>query len=185
MEQTLGEKVENAVIHRRIEWQAARHAEATAIVDADHALTYRELNVRANAVARELIRRGFRRGSHARVSLPRGCDLAVVLLAILKAGGSYSWPCPVSTIPVTETEATAASSPNLPVLVRPSDIACVLGGDPASGVLVPHATIASISATEAEVREWIADHGALDLWACLMSGGTLSVAAAPVLEAAA
>src|SRR6266550_511766 len=46
-------------IHRIIEQRAAIHGDLTAIADAGVSLSYRELNQRANAVARHLIANGF------------------------------------------------------------------------------------------------------------------------------
>src|SRR5262245_58603248 len=54
-------------------------------------MTYRELNYRANALARALIASGFRRGSLAAVRMERSADLLITLLAVLKAGGAYMW----------------------------------------------------------------------------------------------
>src|SRR5688572_9621425 len=85
-----------ASIHRFIEQHAALRGDFSAIRDGDRAMSYRELNYAANAMARRLQSHGFRRGGHANVTLPLGMDLAIVLLAILKAGGSYSWSAPSS-----------------------------------------------------------------------------------------
>src|ERR1051325_11963496 len=76
-------------VHRIIETLAARSGDSTAISDDQLTLSYRELNQRANAVARHLIAHGFRRGGMATVRLPRRADTAIVLLGILKAGGAY------------------------------------------------------------------------------------------------
>ncbi len=202
------EKVENLAIHRLVEQQSALRGDAPAIVDATGTIAYRELNHRANAIARYLINHGFRRGTHAVVSMPRGAELAAVLLAILKAGGSYSWRAARSPLPQTVLRlapnamaesltssidlapvlrAPAQAGPNLPVLVRASDIACVIGDDPASGVLVPHATIASIHQMPSADQTWSEDSGAFDLWAGLMAGATLTVETTPAIafEAAA
>jgi len=93
-------------VHRIIEANAANRGDAAAIADAHITLSYRELNQRANAVARHLIANGFRRGAVATVNLPPSAETAIVLLGILKAGGTYvlidaessdgSWPAGVS-----------------------------------------------------------------------------------------
>jgi non-ribosomal peptide synthetase component E (peptide arylation enzyme) len=91
--------VGNAV-HRLVEQQAARRPDAVAVVDGSvdggRTLTYRELNGRANTLARRLKESGLTRGALAFVRLPRGADLAVVLLAVLKAGAAYAWVEPGS-----------------------------------------------------------------------------------------
>ena len=76
-------------VHRVIEEQAALNGDTPAIVDATRSLSYRELNRRANAVARCLIAHGFRRGGVATVNMPGCPELAIVCLAVLKAGGAY------------------------------------------------------------------------------------------------
>jgi amino acid adenylation domain-containing protein len=76
-------------VHRLFEEQAARTPGETAVVGEDEALTYAELNARANRLAHHL--RGLGVGPEARVGvfLERGVELVVGLLAILKAGGAY------------------------------------------------------------------------------------------------
>ncbi|MEU2000866.1 amino acid adenylation domain-containing protein [Rhodococcus sp. NPDC019627] len=69
--------------------QAARTPDAVAVVFEDEQLTYAELHLRANRLARLLIERGVYPGSRVAVALPRSLDLMVSLLAIGKAGGAY------------------------------------------------------------------------------------------------
>ncbi|WP_344516021.1 amino acid adenylation domain-containing protein, partial [Dactylosporangium maewongense] len=69
--------------------QVARTPDATALVFEGESLSYAELDGRANRVARFLIDRGVVADSVVGVSLPRGFDLVVALLAALKAGGAY------------------------------------------------------------------------------------------------
>ncbi|OKJ91708.1 non-ribosomal peptide synthetase [Streptomyces sp. CB02400] len=72
-----------------IEARAARTPDATALVLGDTALTYAELNTRANRLARHLQTLGARPGAVVAVSVPRSVDLVVSLLAVLKAGAAY------------------------------------------------------------------------------------------------
>ena len=179
-------------IHRLVEYQAAARSEALAYVDDTRVLTYRDLNSRANNLARALMAAGFRRGSVAAVRMPRSPELVTTLLAILKAGGAYmwvgddrSWPAGVSIVDrVTSGQqrclAVDASrilaeeprqSPNLPILTRGTEIACVLGD-----VLVPHATISSLHDQQIPGDvPWSEESGALDLWLALMTGATLTL----------
>ncbi|MGW1895793.1 amino acid adenylation domain-containing protein, partial [Streptomyces sp. NPDC002004] len=71
------------------EAQAARVPDATAVVHEDSALTYRELNERANRLARLLVARGAGPERHVAVAMPRSVDLVVALLAVFKAGAAY------------------------------------------------------------------------------------------------
>ncbi|MFF4602520.1 amino acid adenylation domain-containing protein [Streptomyces sp. NPDC001339] len=72
-----------------IEAQAARTPDATALVFGNTSLTYAELNVRANRLARHLQTLGARPGALVAVSVPRSADLVIALLAVLKAGAAY------------------------------------------------------------------------------------------------
>ncbi|BFU46064.1 amino acid adenylation domain-containing protein [Krasilnikovia sp. MM14-A1004] len=66
-----------------------RHGDRPAVRDADHTLTYRDLDRRSDAVAAGLRARGVEHGDRVAVHLPRGADVFVALLAILKAGAAY------------------------------------------------------------------------------------------------
>ncbi|MER5212538.1 amino acid adenylation domain-containing protein [Streptomyces sp. NPDC002838] len=69
--------------------QAARTPDAVAVVAGGTSLTYRELDDEADRLARELVRRGVGPGAVVGVVLPRSAALATVLLAVLRAGGTY------------------------------------------------------------------------------------------------
>ncbi|MGZ5434813.1 MAG: non-ribosomal peptide synthetase [Pyrinomonadaceae bacterium] len=71
------------------ETQAARTPEATAVVFGDAQLSYRELNVRANQLARELVRLGVEPDSLVAICLERSPEMVVAVLATLKAGAAY------------------------------------------------------------------------------------------------
>ena len=81
----------------------------------------------------------------------------------------------------------ARPAPNLPIVTRPDDLACVLpqhNGLP--GVLVPHATITALQSHPFPDRAvWSGDAGALDVWLPLMAGGTVIVGAPSPQTAAA
>ncbi|MFC4045847.1 amino acid adenylation domain-containing protein [Dactylosporangium siamense] len=62
---------------------------AVAVSHGADRLTYAELDARANRLARELIARGVRPESRVAVALPRGVDLVVALLAVIRSGGCY------------------------------------------------------------------------------------------------
>ncbi|HEX2201844.1 MAG TPA: non-ribosomal peptide synthase/polyketide synthase [Longimicrobium sp.] len=76
-------------IHQLIEDQAERTPDAVAVVFEDDAVTYRELNARANRLAHRLVRLGV--GPEVRVGLclERSVEMVVSILGVLKAGGAY------------------------------------------------------------------------------------------------
>jgi amino acid adenylation domain-containing protein len=80
---------ETSTVHGLIELQAAVNPEAIAVVFEKEALSYRELNQRANRLAHRLIAGGVRPETKVGVALERGTDLVVALLAVMKAGGAY------------------------------------------------------------------------------------------------
>ncbi|MPY58391.1 non-ribosomal peptide synthetase [Streptomyces spongiae] len=71
------------------EFQVEQTPDEVAVIAEDRQLTYREVNARANRLARALTGHGVGRESVVAVSLPRSADLVVGLLAVLKAGGAY------------------------------------------------------------------------------------------------
>ncbi|GAA3814321.1 hypothetical protein GCM10022226_39030 [Sphaerisporangium flaviroseum] len=72
-----------------IQSQVARTPGATAVVHDGESLTYEELDVRAEALARWLRARGSGRGRIVAVAVPRSADLMVALLGVLKSGAAY------------------------------------------------------------------------------------------------
>ena len=99
-------------IHEIFEDQCARAPAAVAVACEEERLTYRELNARANQLARYLIAQGV--GPEVRVGLcvERSLELIVGLLGILKAGGAYvpldpSYPKERLALMIEESRATA------------------------------------------------------------------------------
>ena len=72
-----------------VEAQVARTPDAVAIVAGSETLTYREVNARANRLARHLRSVGVGPERVVGVCLYRSPRLVVALLAVLKAGGAY------------------------------------------------------------------------------------------------
>ncbi len=79
----------HACVHALFEAQVARDPSAIAIVQNNVALTYGELNVRANQLAHYLRELGVRPDDRVAVCVPRSVEMVVALLAVLKAGGAY------------------------------------------------------------------------------------------------
>ncbi|MFJ9343323.1 amino acid adenylation domain-containing protein [Streptomyces sp. NPDC101733] len=71
------------------EAQVSRTPDAVALVHGDTELTYRELNTRANRLARLLVRRGAGPERFVAVALHRSVELVVTQLAVLKAGAAF------------------------------------------------------------------------------------------------
>ncbi|WP_020608201.1 non-ribosomal peptide synthetase [Actinokineospora enzanensis] len=69
--------------------QAAATPDLVAVVAGDVELTYRDLDMRANRLARLLLGRGVRPGTRVALVLPRTVDLPVCLLAVLRCGAAY------------------------------------------------------------------------------------------------
>ncbi|MFE4520363.1 amino acid adenylation domain-containing protein, partial [Kitasatospora sp. NPDC056783] len=69
--------------------QAAATPEAVALVCGEEALTYRELNDRANRLAHRLIGAGVLPGAVVALALPRSVETVIALLAVLKAGAVH------------------------------------------------------------------------------------------------
>jgi amino acid adenylation domain-containing protein len=76
-------------IHAWIESQVAHTPEAVAVRHEDEALSYGELNTRANGLAYRLRRLGMGPERCVAILLERGCDLVVAILGVLKAGAAY------------------------------------------------------------------------------------------------
>ncbi|MGW7020115.1 non-ribosomal peptide synthase/polyketide synthase [Streptomyces decoyicus] len=77
------------VLPEVFEEQAGRTPHAAAVLAGDERLTYRELNERANRLARLLIASGAGPERFVALALPRTADLIVALLAVLKSGAGY------------------------------------------------------------------------------------------------
>ncbi|HEX4633730.1 MAG TPA: condensation domain-containing protein, partial [Gemmatimonadales bacterium] len=81
--------VADGPVHALVEAQAARTPSHLAVRAGSAALTYAELEARAEGVARALRVRGAGRGQRIGVCLARDCDLPAALLGILKTGAAY------------------------------------------------------------------------------------------------
>ncbi|AXA24574.1 non-ribosomal peptide synthetase [Pseudomonas putida] len=76
-------------VHQLFEDQARRAPQATALVFGEHALSYAQLDARANQLAHYLRAQGARGDSLVGISVQRSVEMVVGLLGILKAGAAY------------------------------------------------------------------------------------------------
>ncbi|MGH7926234.1 MAG: condensation domain-containing protein, partial [Candidatus Binatia bacterium] len=76
-------------IHELFQEQAERTPDAVAVVFEDKQLTYRELNRRANQLARYLRKLGMGPESVVGICVERSLEMVVGILGILKAGAAY------------------------------------------------------------------------------------------------
>ncbi len=76
-------------LHEMFEAQVERTPEATAVTFENEQFTYRELDERANQLARHLRALGVRPEVTVGILMERSMEMAVALLAVLKAGGAY------------------------------------------------------------------------------------------------
>ncbi|MET3212237.1 UNVERIFIED_CONTAM: amino acid adenylation domain-containing protein/non-ribosomal peptide synthase protein (TIGR01720 family), partial [Paenibacillus sp. PvR008] len=78
-----------ATIHRIFNEQARRTPDQTAVACGTETLTYRELNARANRLARKLQAAGARPNMLVALIADRSLDMIVGVLGILKSGAAY------------------------------------------------------------------------------------------------
>jgi amino acid adenylation domain-containing protein len=76
-------------VHDRVRRWSRSRPEAAAIATAETKVAYGELDERSDRLAAVLAGRGVGLESRVAVALPRGADMVVAFLAVLKAGGTY------------------------------------------------------------------------------------------------
>ncbi|MFE6613991.1 non-ribosomal peptide synthase/polyketide synthase [Amycolatopsis sp. NPDC057786] len=81
--------VEPSTVAGLFEDQVRRSPDATAVVSGEVALTFTELNERANRLARALVAHGVGPEDFVALALPRSADVLRTILAVHKAGAAY------------------------------------------------------------------------------------------------
>ena len=109
----------------RIEAQAQRLPQATALRYQGQSLSYAELNLRANRLAHRLIAAGVGADVPVGLAAERGFEMIVGLLAILKAGGAY---VPLDPAHPAERLAFVVADSGIPVLLAQPGLLAELPG---------------------------------------------------------
>ena len=86
---TQAEYPKDAAVHTLVEEQARRTPEAVAVVFGDQKLTYRELDCKADALAKRLQTLGVAPEVRVALFVERSLDMVIGMLGIAKAGGAY------------------------------------------------------------------------------------------------
>ncbi|AUI90618.1 hypothetical protein BVV10_11235 [Xanthomonas oryzae pv. oryzae] len=102
----------DASVHALFEAQVVRDPSAIAVMHGDVALSYGELNTRANRLAHHLHRLGVRPDDRVAICLERSAEMVVAMVAVLKAGGAYvpldpTYPPERLTLLLTDCSAVA------------------------------------------------------------------------------
>ncbi|RYF14633.1 MAG: amino acid adenylation domain-containing protein, partial [Comamonadaceae bacterium] len=96
---------------------ARRAAQVVALVFGSEAVTYAELDARANRLAHQLIQMGVQAETPVGIYLERSIDLVVSILAILKAGGAY---VPLDPVQPADRLAYVVEDAGLPLIITNS-----------------------------------------------------------------
>ncbi|MFC4311634.1 amino acid adenylation domain-containing protein, partial [Steroidobacter flavus] len=86
---TLSDGRHEKLIHELFQEQARRTPDAPAVVQEDRSLSFSQLNVRSNQLARYLREMGVRPDSVVALFVERSIGMLVGLFGVLKAGGAY------------------------------------------------------------------------------------------------
>lgn len=81
---------EAITVHELVAKRAARTPDAIAVIDGSQALTYAELEARANRLAHLLRDHGVVADSRVGICLGRSLDLVTAVLGVWKAGAAYA-----------------------------------------------------------------------------------------------
>jgi amino acid adenylation domain-containing protein len=125
-----------ACVHELITAQAMRTPHAPAVTGPSGDLSYRQLDQRANGLARRLRTLGVDLETRVGVCLPRGVDLVVGLLAVLKAGAAY--------LPVDLDQPASRTARAL----DEAEVSVVLGDRASADRLPPDVTLVTPDETE-------------------------------------
>ena len=120
-----GREYPQTTIHRLIEEQARRTPEATALRFEGRAMSYGQLNRRANQLAVHLRNLGIGPEVLVGLCMERSLEMVVALLGILKAGGAY---VPIDPGYPADRRAYMIEDSHAPVLLTQASLAGALAG---------------------------------------------------------
>ncbi|MFF7646159.1 amino acid adenylation domain-containing protein [Streptomyces canus] len=152
---------------RLFEACAAEWPDAVAVSDTRTGLTYRQLNFRADRLARALASHGAGPGAVVAFALPRSVDIAVAVLAVLKAGAAYLPLDPEH--PAERTAYLLSDADPVCVIARgPLDVDCPVvspeaeaprfGGEPATARPADPAYLIYTSGTTGRPKGVVVEH---------------------------
>ena len=78
-----------SLLHELIQAQARRNPDAVAVVHRSQAVTFRELDEKADQLSRYLVAKGVGPEERVAICVERGIEMVIGLLGVLKAGGAY------------------------------------------------------------------------------------------------
>ncbi|MDQ6819898.1 MAG: amino acid adenylation domain-containing protein [Actinomycetota bacterium] len=106
-------------VHELVSDQARLTPDAAAVTFGDRELTYRELETRAQALAARLLELGVKRDVVVGIAAERSIEMAVAVLAVLKAGGAYG---PIDPAYPADRVAFMLADSDAPVLLTQKDL---------------------------------------------------------------
>lgn len=106
-------------VHRLFEIEVEKNPHRIALLHGSQRITYAELNLRANRIARHLLSRGIGPETLVALVMKRSPDLIASILGILKAGGAY---LPLDPDDPPERLAMMIEDANAPMLLTESSL---------------------------------------------------------------
>ncbi|HEU4453749.1 MAG TPA: amino acid adenylation domain-containing protein, partial [Longimicrobium sp.] len=123
-------------VHVGVATRARRTPDAVAVAWEGGALTFAEVEARANRLARHLVSLGVRPDSRVAVCLERGPEMVIALLAVLKAGAAY---VPVDPDYPAERKAWLLRDSSSPIVLTQSHLAADLSSSDAMVIALDEA----------------------------------------------
>ncbi|WP_344446918.1 amino acid adenylation domain-containing protein, partial [Kitasatospora nipponensis] len=133
-------EVAAATLPELFEAQVDRTPGAVAVAGDGFAVSYAELDERANQVARMLVARGIGPESLVAVVMERGVELVIALLGVLKAGAAY--------LPVDPSY----PAERIGFMLTDADAACVLTSSASASVIPDAVTAPRVALDDRKVR---------------------------------